>query len=30
MEPTAIPGSGELAFVADPGGNVLGLMRFSA
>jgi uncharacterized protein len=29
MPPTAIDGVGELAFVADPGGNVLGLMRFS-
>jgi uncharacterized protein len=28
MPPAAIPGAGTLAFVTDPGGNVLGLMRF--
>jgi uncharacterized protein len=28
MPATAIDGVGELAFVTDPGGNVLGLMRF--
>jgi predicted enzyme related to lactoylglutathione lyase len=30
MPATAIDGVGELAFVTDPGGNVLGLMRFDA
>jgi predicted enzyme related to lactoylglutathione lyase len=29
MPATAIDGVGELAFVADPSGNVLGLMRFA-
>ena len=29
MPATAIDGVGELAFVTDPGGNVLGLMQFS-
>jgi predicted enzyme related to lactoylglutathione lyase len=29
MPATAIDGVGELAFVTDPGGNVLGIMRFS-
>jgi predicted enzyme related to lactoylglutathione lyase len=29
MSPATIPGVGELAFVADPGANVLGLIRFS-
>jgi predicted enzyme related to lactoylglutathione lyase len=29
MPATAIDGVGELAFVADPGGNVLGLMQFA-
>jgi uncharacterized protein len=29
MAATAIDGVGELAFVTDPGGNVLGLMRFN-
>jgi predicted enzyme related to lactoylglutathione lyase len=29
MSATAIDGVGELAFVADPGGNVLGLMHFA-
>ena len=28
MPATAIDGVGELAFVTDPGGTVLGLMRF--
>jgi predicted enzyme related to lactoylglutathione lyase len=28
MPATSIPGVGDLAFVSDPGGNVLGLMRF--
>jgi hypothetical protein len=28
MEPTVIPGVGELTFVADPSGNVCGAMRF--
>ena len=28
MPATPVDGVGELAFVADPGGNVLGLMRF--
>jgi uncharacterized protein len=28
MPATAIDGVGELAFVTDPGGNLLGLMRF--
>lgn len=30
MEPTVIPGVGELAFVADPSGAPVGLMRFDA
>ncbi|WP_028065460.1 VOC family protein [Solirubrobacter soli] len=29
MPATTIDGVGDLAFVADPGGNVLGLMRFA-
>jgi predicted enzyme related to lactoylglutathione lyase len=28
MPPAPIPGAGTLAFVTDPGGNVVGLMRF--
>jgi predicted enzyme related to lactoylglutathione lyase len=28
MPPATIPGVGDLAFVSDPGGNVVGLMRF--
>jgi predicted enzyme related to lactoylglutathione lyase len=30
MAPTSIDGVGELAFLADPGGNVVGVMRFDA
>jgi predicted enzyme related to lactoylglutathione lyase len=30
MPATTLPGVGELAFVSDPGGNVVGLMRFDA
>jgi predicted enzyme related to lactoylglutathione lyase len=29
MAPSAIPGAGTLAFVTDPAGNLLGLMRFA-
>jgi predicted enzyme related to lactoylglutathione lyase len=29
MAPATIPGVGDLAFLADPGGNVLGAMRFA-
>jgi predicted enzyme related to lactoylglutathione lyase len=28
MPPATIPGVGDLAFVSDPSGNVLGMMRF--
>jgi predicted enzyme related to lactoylglutathione lyase len=28
MPPAPIPGAGTLAFVTDPGGNLVGLMRF--
>ena len=28
MAPATIPGVGELAFVTDPSGNVVGVMRF--
>ncbi len=30
LGPSTIPGAGDLAFVSDPGGNPLGLMRFDA
>ena len=30
MEPATIPGVGELAFVRDPSGNVVGAMRYDA
>jgi len=28
-EPATIPGVGELVWLADPGGNVVGAMRYS-